>query len=64
VQQVRDAANQSLLLVRLQRKIARETCHAIQIQNIKRLVAHGIQPYFALPHIHRLKLSERLIRRQ
>ena len=33
------------------------------LENIKRLVAHGIQPYFALPHIHGLELVERLIRR-
>jgi uncharacterized protein (DUF849 family) len=33
------------------------------LENIKRLVAHGIQPYFALPHIHSLELVERLIRR-
>jgi hypothetical protein len=51
------------LLVRLHREIARETCHAIQIQNIIRLVARGIQPYVALPDIHRLELVERLIRR-
>jgi uncharacterized protein (DUF849 family) len=33
------------------------------LENIKRLVAHGIQPYFALMHIHSLELVERLIRR-
>ena len=33
------------------------------LENIKRLVRHGIQPYFALPHIHGLELVERLIRK-
>lgn len=33
------------------------------LENIKRLVQHGIQPYFALGHIHALELVERLIRR-
>jgi uncharacterized protein (DUF849 family) len=33
------------------------------LENIKRCVAHGIQPCFALPHIHALELVERLIRR-
>jgi uncharacterized protein (DUF849 family) len=33
------------------------------IENIKQLVQHGIQPYFALPHIHSLEIVERLIRR-
>jgi uncharacterized protein (DUF849 family) len=33
------------------------------LENIKRLVQHGIQPYFALPHIHGLELVERLIRK-
>ncbi len=33
------------------------------LENIKRLVAHGIQPYFALMHVHGLELVERLIRR-
>ena len=33
------------------------------LENIKRMVAHGIQPYFALAHIHGLELVERLIRK-
>ena len=33
------------------------------LENIKRLVQHGIQPYFALPHVHSLELVERLIRK-
>ena len=33
------------------------------LENIKRCVQHGIQPYFALPHIHSLELVERLIRK-
>ncbi len=33
------------------------------LENIKRCVENGIQPYFALPHIHGLELVERLIRR-
>ena len=33
------------------------------LENIKRCVAHGIQPCFALPHVHALELVERLIRR-
>ncbi|GFE85172.1 BKACE family enzyme [Steroidobacter agaridevorans] len=33
------------------------------LENIKRCVQHGIQPYFALAHIHALELVERLIRR-
>lgn len=33
------------------------------LENIKRCVEHGIQPYFALPHVHGLELVERLIRR-
>jgi uncharacterized protein (DUF849 family) len=33
------------------------------LENIKRCVQHGIQPYFALPHVHGLELVERLIRR-
>ena len=33
------------------------------LENIKRLVQHGIQPYFALPHVHGLELVERLIRK-
>jgi uncharacterized protein (DUF849 family) len=33
------------------------------LEHIKRLVAHGIQPYFALGHIHHLELVERLIRK-
>jgi uncharacterized protein (DUF849 family) len=33
------------------------------LENIKQMVAHGIQPYFALPHIHGLELVERLIRK-
>ena len=33
------------------------------LENIKRLVQHGIQPYFALGHVHGLELVERLIRK-
>ena len=33
------------------------------LENIKRCVQHGIQPYFALPHIHGLELVERLVRK-
>ena len=33
------------------------------LENIKRLVQHGIQPYFALGHVHSLELVERLIRK-
>jgi uncharacterized protein (DUF849 family) len=33
------------------------------LENIKRCVAHGIQPYFALGHVHSLELVERLIRK-
>jgi uncharacterized protein (DUF849 family) len=33
------------------------------LENIKRMVQHGIQPYFALGHVHGLELVERLIRR-
>ena len=33
------------------------------IEHVKRLVEHGIQPYFALGHIHALELVERLIRK-
>jgi uncharacterized protein (DUF849 family) len=33
------------------------------LENIKRCVEHGIQPYFALGHIHNLELVERLIRK-
>jgi uncharacterized protein (DUF849 family) len=33
------------------------------LEEIKLCVEHGIQPYFALPHIHGLELVERLIRR-
>jgi uncharacterized protein (DUF849 family) len=33
------------------------------LENIKRCVENGIQPYFALAHIHGLELVERLIRR-
>ncbi len=33
------------------------------LENIKRMVQHGIQPYFALPHVHGLELVERLIRK-
>jgi uncharacterized protein (DUF849 family) len=33
------------------------------LENIKRCVQHGIQPYFALGHIHQLELVERLIRK-
>ena len=32
------------------------------LENIKRCVQHGIQPYFALAHIHSLECVERLIR--
>ena len=33
------------------------------LENIKRMVQHGIQPYFALAHVHGLELVERLIRK-
>jgi uncharacterized protein (DUF849 family) len=33
------------------------------LENIKRCVQHGIQPYFALGHVHGLELVERLIRK-
>ena len=33
------------------------------LENIKRMVQHGIQPYFALGHVHSLELVERLIRK-
>ena len=33
------------------------------IEETKLCVEHGIQPYFALPHIHGLELVERMIRR-
>ena len=33
------------------------------LENIKRCVQHGIQPYFALPHVHGLECVERLIRK-
>ncbi len=33
------------------------------LENIKQLVQHGIQPYFALGHVHSLELVERLIRK-
>jgi uncharacterized protein (DUF849 family) len=33
------------------------------LENIKQLVQHGIQPYFALPHVHGLEIVERLIRK-
>jgi uncharacterized protein (DUF849 family) len=33
------------------------------LENIKRCVENGIQPYFALGHVHSLELVERLIRR-
>jgi uncharacterized protein (DUF849 family) len=33
------------------------------LETIKRMVAHGIQPYFALGHVHSLELVERLIRK-
>ena len=33
------------------------------LENIKRCVQHGIQPYFALPHVHGLELVERLVRK-
>ena len=33
------------------------------LENIKRCVQHGIQPCFALPHVHALELVERLIRK-
>ena len=29
------------------------------LENIKQMVQHGIQPYFALPHVHGLELVER-----
>ena len=32
------------------------------VEHLKRLRQHGIQPYFALAHIHRLQIVERLIR--
>jgi uncharacterized protein (DUF849 family) len=36
---------------------------AFYLEEIKVCVENGIQPYFALPHIHGLELVERLIRR-
>jgi uncharacterized protein (DUF849 family) len=33
------------------------------IEHLKRLKQHGIQPYFALGHVHSLEIVERLIRR-
>jgi len=33
------------------------------LENIKQMVHHGIQPYFALGHVHGLELVERLIRK-
>jgi uncharacterized protein (DUF849 family) len=33
------------------------------LENIKRCVENGIQPYFALAHVHGLEIVERLIRR-
>ena len=33
------------------------------LENIKQMVQHGIQPYFALGHVHGLELVERLIRK-
>jgi uncharacterized protein (DUF849 family) len=33
------------------------------LENIKRLVQNGIQPYFALPDLHSLEIVERIIRR-
>jgi uncharacterized protein (DUF849 family) len=33
------------------------------IEHLKRLRQHGIQPYFALGHVHNLEIVERLIRR-
>ena len=33
------------------------------LENIKQMVQHGIQPYFALGHVHSLELVERLIRK-
>src|SRR5687767_1046212 len=33
------------------------------VEHLKRLRRHGIQPYFALGHIHSLEIVERLIRR-
>jgi uncharacterized protein (DUF849 family) len=33
------------------------------IEHLKRLRKHGIQPYFALAHVHSLEIVERLIRR-
>ncbi len=33
------------------------------IEHLKRLRKHGIQPYFALGHVHSLEIVERLIRR-
>ena len=35
---------------------------AFYIEHLKRLRAHGIQPYFALAHVHQLEIVERLIR--
>jgi uncharacterized protein (DUF849 family) len=32
------------------------------IENIKQCVVHGIQPYFALGHVHSMEIVERLIR--
>jgi uncharacterized protein (DUF849 family) len=33
------------------------------LENIKQMVQHGIQPYFALGHVHGLEIVERLIRK-
>ena len=33
------------------------------LENIKQMVQHGIQPYFALGHVHGLEIVERLIAR-
>src|SRR5262249_34641552 len=35
---------------------------AFYIEHLKRLRAHGIQPYFMLSHVHQLEIVERLIR--
>ena len=34
------------------------------LENIKQMVQHGIQPYFALADVHGLELVERLIRKR
>jgi hypothetical protein len=36
---------------------------AFYIEHLKRLRAHGIQPYFMLGHVHQLEIVERLIRK-